>query len=249
MLLVRVGEVEFHGHTDSGFLIGPKGFKGWEGAPATRRERSDRPGGHGQFPARAYKNARLVTLSGTALGTSEADVAFMSDVLAGIGQDVTRVTVTTEAGTRWADGSVEGPIVWERVGGTSEAEFELSFLFADPFKYGETRQTVNSGSTFTQSFHYGNAPAIPKFTVTGNMTSGYSLVGKGGRVFSVPQSLPTGQTATIDFRTGIVRHDGVRVANVTPSWWSVGGGEQVGWQLVPVTGSGTATCYLTDTFL
>lgn len=253
MLLVRVGEVEFHGLTDRGFLIEPGGFRGWEGAPATRRERSDRPGSHGQFPAAAFKSSRLVTLAGTALGSSEAEVAHLGDVLAGIGQEDARITVTTAVGTRWADGSVEGAIRFDRVGGFAEADFEVSFLLPDPFKYGEVRTSVSTPGAFVQSWHRGNAPAHPQFRVTATtaMSSGYALLGKGGKVFWVPSALAAGKTATIDFRTGIVRHDGVRVSSVTPSTWSVNGGESVGWQLVPNNGvgAGTATCYLTDTFL
>lgn len=253
MLLVRVGNVEFHGHTDRGFLIGPRGFRGWEGAPATRREAADRPGGHGQFRSRPFKGGRLLTLAGTALASSEAELIHLGDVLSGIGQQDVRITVTTEAGTRWADGSVEGPIIFERVGGASEADFEVSFLLPDPFKYGETRTSVSSPGVWVPSWHRGNAPAHPKFTVTATtaLSSGYALVGKDNKIFWVATALAAGKTATIDFRTGIVRHDGVRVTFVTPGTWAVNGGEEVGWQLVPNNGvgTGTATCYVTDTFV
>lgn len=254
MLHVRVGGVDFFGHTTSGFLIGPGGFRGWEGAAATKRNTVEREGRHGAFDVSAFKSARLLTLAGTALASSEDELEHLEDVLAGVGQSRQQITVTTGKGTRWAYGSVEGPVVWERIGGASEAEFEVSFLIPDPFKYGETRETVSAGDSTTfgaivQAHHRGNAAAIPKFTVTAtsSMTSGYQIKGKN-RTFDVPGPLNVGSTDKIDFRTGQVLRDGVAVSGVVPQRFSVEGGEIADWRLWPLSGAGTATMHLTDTY-
>ena len=249
MLLVRVGEIEFRGHTDRGFLIGPGGFKGWEGAPASRRESGDRPGAHGSFRTPVFKGARLVTLSGTALASSEAEVVHMGDVLAGVGQAPVRVTVTTEAGTRWADGDVEGPIIWDRVGGTPEAAYELSFLFPDPFKYGETQQFVTSSDAILTAHHRGNTAATPRFTVAGTFPNGYALHA-AGRVVQVAGSA-TAISDTVDFRTGMVTRGGTFAPGRLQigQFWSVPGGASLSWRLDRVGGTGTATMHLTDTFI
>ena len=249
MLLVRIGEIEFHGHTDRGFLIGPGGFKGWEGAPASRRESGDRPGAHGSFRTPAFKGARLVTLAGTALASSEAEVVYMGDVLAGVGQSTVRVSVTTEAGTLWADGDVEGPIIWDRVGGTAEADYELSLLFPDPFKYGGVHTSVSTGGNVSTS-HRGNTDAWQRFTVTGNMPNGYWLSGRG-RVFEVPGPLAPGQTDVVDFKKRTVRRNGALVTGIGAAAWSVPGGAVVDWSLTPFggVGSGTATSALLDTYI
>lgn len=249
MLLIRVGDIEFHGHTDRGFLIGPGGFRGWEGAPATRRESADRPGTHGQFRTRAFKGGRLVTLSGTALGSSEAEVAQMGDVLAGIGQDDVRVTVQTALGTRWADGSVEGRIIFERVGGTSEADFEVSFLFPDPFKYGETHAFPTSTDALVTAYHRGNTASVPRFTVAGTFPSGYALHSQG-RVVQVAGSA-SAVSDVVDFRTGMVTRGGSYLPALLQQgqFWDVPGGANLSWRLDRVGGTGTATAHVTDTYL
>lgn len=254
MLHVRVGNVDFYGHTTNGFLIGPDGFRGWEGSAATKRNTVEREGQHGAFDTPAHKSARLFTLAGTALADSEGELEQLEEVLAGVGQSRTQIVVSSAKGTRWAYGSVEGPVVWDRIGGALEAEYEVSFLLPDSFKYGETRETVSAGDSVTfgntvAASHRGNAPAHPRFTVTAtsSMTSGYQIKGKG-RTFDVPGPLNVGSTDKVDFRTGQVLRNGVAVANVIPQRFQVNGGESAEWRLWPLSGAGTATMHLTDTF-
>lgn len=247
-LLIRIGEVEFHGHTDRGFLIGPGGFKGWEGAPATRREAMDRPGAHGSFAGLPYKASRLVSLSGTALGSSEADVAYLGDVLSGVGGAPVMVTVATAVGTRWATGSVEGEIKFDRVGGASEAAFALSLWFPDPRKYGVVNETASSGATVS-AHHRGNFPATPRFTVTGTFPNGYALHADG-KVVQVGGSA-SAVTDSVDFRTGMVTRNGSLQPSLLQQgqFWSVPGGALMPWRLDPIGSSGSATCFLTDTYI
>lgn len=251
MLLVRVGEVEFRGHTDAGFLIGPDGFKGWEGAPATKRSREDRSSAHGSYVVPAWKSSRLVTLAGTALGSSEAEVEHLRDVLSGLGKRATRLTVQTAAGARWVDGaSVEGPIVFERVGGADVAEFEFSLLLPDPFKYGEARAFTSTG-TDVQLWHRGNTDAWPVVTVTGSFPNGYRIVHQNGS-FRVTSALGSGQTDVIDFRRGVVSRNGVVQQGVVMAAdrKSVPGGGVAPMRVEAVTsGSGTAVFSVPDTFL
>ena len=255
MLLIRVGNVDFHGFTTHGFLISPGGFKGWEGSAATKRDAAERVGRHGAFSAPAFKSARLVSVAGTALADSEAELEHMGEVLAGVGQSEQTITVTTEQGTRWGVGSVEGEIKFDRVGGHLEAAFAFSLYMPDSFKYGETRDlpassgdSVTFGST-VQMHHRGTVAALPKFTVTAttSMTSGYQIKGKG-RTFEVPGPLNVGSTDKVDYETGTVRRDGAIVTGVVPRTFDVNGGESVDWRLWPLSGAGTAVPHLTDKF-
>lgn len=248
MLTVRVGDVEFHGHAGQGFLIGPGGFVGWEGAPANRRESSDRPGSHGSFAAGAWKGSRLLRLSGTALASSEAELAYMGDVLSGVGGSTSRVTVTTAAGTRWADGSVEGEIRFDRVGGALEAAYALSLWFPNPRKFGAVHESSSSSATVT-AHHYGNFEATPQFTVAGTFPNGYALHALG-RVVQVA-GVAGAVTDRVDFRTGMVTRNNALNPTLLQQgqFWTVAGGASVSWRLDPLGGSGTATCFLTDTFI
>lgn len=252
MLHVRVGGVDFHGLTSKGFLIGPRGFDGWEGRPALRSGRAERPNGHGSFSLPAYVGARLVTLKGMALADSEAELEHLEDVLNGLGMQDTQITVASEKGTRWAIGRAEGDVKWERIGGAHHASFEVSFFCADPRKFGESRRYESSGSN-VDAWHRGNFPATPRFRVAG-FSAGYSLFRPGGGTFRVGARTP-GTVDEIDFNTGQVRRDGVLVTGGVGvgDLWTVPGGATTAWRVEGVgTGSGstgTAAMYLPDTFI
>lgn len=251
MLHVRVGNVDFFGHTNLGFLIGPGGFRGWEGASATKRDAPERVGRHGAFDAPAYKSARLVTLSGSALARSEAELEQMEDVLSGVGQSKQRVVVTSAKGARWADGSVEGEITWDRVGGMLEADYKLSLLFADPFKYGETRTFVSTGSD-VQVWHRGNTRAFGVLTVRGSDPLGYRVAHPGGS-YRVTAPLTSSQTDVIDFRRGSYTKNGTAMdtAMTDADRFTVPGGRSTPFRIEPITSGAslTATLALTDTFI
>jgi hypothetical protein len=255
MLQVSVGNVVFHGHTTSGFLIGPGGFVGWEGSSATKREAVERQGAHGAFATPAFKTARLVSIAGTALADSEEELEHMEEVLSGIGQSRQQIVVQTSSRRRWAYGSVEGEIKFDRIGGASEADYRFSLFLPDPFKYGETRETLSQGDSVTHgniavASHDGNTVAFPRFTVTPTSNigaSGYQIKGEG-KTFEVPGPLNVGQVDEVDFNTGTVRRDGALVRDVIPRIFDVGSKESVEWRFWPLSGAGKAVMHLIDTY-
>lgn len=251
MLHVRVGEVDFHGFTSHGFLLGGRrAFEGWEGRPGLRSERADRASSPGSFVVPAYLSSRLVTLRGTALAESESELEQMEDVLSGLAVSQSRMTVTTTKGTRWAWCRGEDELRWSRFGGTSEAEFELSLFLPDPFKYGEARSFTSTGSD-VQLWHRGNTEAWPVITVTGSFPNGYRIVHQNGS-FRVTSPLGSGQTDVIDFRRGVVARNGVVQQGVVMAAdrKSVPGGALAPMRVEAVTsGSGTAVFSVVDTFV
>lgn len=251
MLHVRIGNVDFLGFTASGFLIGPDGFKGWEGAPATRRAGIDRAGQHGAFSTPTFKAGRLVALSGHALANSEAELEHLGEVLSGVGQSEQTIAVQSAQGYRWGRGSVEGEVKFDRVGEATEATWSLSLFMPDPFKYGETRESGSSGANVS-AFHRGNTAAVPRFKVAGLWSGGYRIRGPQGQSFSVVGTLNSNVVDEVDFRTGMVRRNGVPLtrAVLSPEMWSVPGGAAVQWRVEGIDGgSGSAVMYLTDTFV
>lgn len=251
MLLVRVGNVDFHGHTDSGFLIGPGGFKGWEGSAATKRDGVDRTGAHGSFAVPAFKAARLVTLSGHALAASEAELEHMGEVLAGVGQSEQTITVQSASGARWGRGSVEGEIKFDRVGGATEAVFSLTLWMPDPFKYGETRSARSTGAN-VELMNRGNARAVPKFKVTGPFPGGYRLRGPAGESFSVTTALASGSVDDIDFASPVIRRNGSPLtrAVLSPEQWTIPGGGVASFRVEGISGgTGFADGFVTDTYV
>lgn len=256
MLHVRVGNVDFHGFTTHGFLLGGRrAFEGWEGRPGMRSERAERPAGNGSFSVPAYLGSRLVTLRGTALANSEGELEQMEDVLTGLALSDTQMTVTSEKGTRWAMCRAEDEVKWNRIGGALEAEFEVSFFLADPRKFGEVREFVSTGSNVT-AYHRGNAPATPRFKVAASWPGGYRIRGplrNGTELsFSLPVAMTGSSVDLIDFNTGLVLRNGSPLprAVLSPQMWTVPGGGTVQWRIEGISGgTGSAVMYLPDTFI
>lgn len=243
---IRLGEFVFYSDDypgASGFTFA--GWSGWTDGPGQRRDAAARPSGHGSFRARSFATDRVVSWQGRYTGTSVEDVAYKGQVLTGLeGLDV-RVEVQREE-TLWADVTVDR-VRFAESGYAAWADYQIELWMPDPFKYGGVHTSVSTGANVPTS-HRGNTAAHPRFTVTGAMPAGYRIVGKG-RSFVVPGPLASGQTDVVDFRAASVRRDGVLVTGVTPRTFSVAGGENVSWQLVPVSGSGSAVMSLVDTFI
>lgn len=247
MVQVVVGPVVFHGWGMDGFVLAPDGFKGWENAPSSRRTDRQRIGAHGSFQTPAYKNGRLVTLSGSALAADDRSLVGLADMYNVISHGVHRMTVDTEAGTRWADVVCEGEPKFDRYGGALEAEFQISLFAVDPRKYGRMHEFVSTGSG-VYAFHRGNTEAWPVFEVTG-FPNGYRII-SGGLAYTVPGA--RSGTDRIDFGLGRVTRNGVRLSGVVTSArkWSVPGGAAALWRVEAIgSGSGTARMLLTDTWL
>jgi hypothetical protein len=249
LLRVVVGSVYFNGLANKGFIIAPDGFSGWTSSTATKRNKVARVAAHGSFPVRGYRDERLVTISGTCLADSEMQLAFFGDNLTGLlaDGDLGRITVTHSGNTRFADCLLEGLPEFEMFAAGQAAKFKIQFTLPDPWKYGSTK-TFASGSP---AFHYGNFPATPVHTVTGTMPSGYSIYGPSGKIFTVTAAITAGQTHTIDMATGYLKVNGSVVFGAVSrgDLWTVPGGTPVTHTLVPVSGSGSLSTAVTDTFI
>lgn len=252
---INVGDLAFHGGDlpgATGFTV--SSFSGWSDGPGQDRESSRRPGQHGAFDVEGFVSDGVVSWGGRYHGSSLADVIAAGRMLTGLGAVGSRVLVSVDwEGVLWAWARVSR-IRFAPEGALPHADYQVELWLPDPFKYGETRETVSTGDSVTfgaivQAHHRGNAAAIPKFTVTAtsSMASGYQIKGKS-RTFDVPGPLNVGSTDKIDFRTGQVLRNGVAVSGVVPQRFSVEGGELVDWRLWPLSGAGTATMHLTDTY-
>lgn len=254
-----VGNIGFHGQPPSGAAVNFEGFmyvrgglQGVRGGVGVTAAAVQRPGRHGEYDLPVFKQARIVTIDpGWAFAKNAGALEQLGIVLGGLGGDGQSMPLTY-----YSPGGMvltgRGRVILQdfqqEVGGIHRARYSLSLRMPDPRWYGETHESDSVNGVFVDSVNRGNVPAHPRFEVTAGaagLPSGYSLVGRGGRAFGVPVALAAGKKAEIDFRTGTVRHDGVRVQGVTPRTWTVDGGGVIGWQLVPVSGAGTAKCFVT----
>lgn len=254
MLRVSVGGIEFEGDPfdrDRAFMISPDGWSGWDDGTAVRREDTPRPAQHGSFPVPGVRDARVITISGWILASSSSDLIHMRDQLLSILADggAGRMVVVQPDRTTWADVMLtDMPTV--KVRGTSELEatFTIQFWAPDPRKYGETNRFFNG----EPMFHYGNFPAAPMLGVTATSAmAGYTIHGPDSKQYVVTQSLPAGQTHTIDMRTGQLSLNGaLQLGAVSRAdTWSIPPGRQVLHTLTPVSGSGSLSGTVPDTFI
>lgn len=250
---ITLGGFTFHSDDypgETGFTIWEQ--SGWTGGAGSKRQSAARDNAHGAFRVRSHRPDRMFTFAGRYHGSSLADVQHMNDALSGL-EGLSLPVVVAWDETRWADVEVDR-VRFDPAGYAARADYQVELWMPDPFKYGETRTTVSAGNSSTYgaivaAHHRGNTSALPKFTVTAtsNMTAGYQIKGKD-RTFEVPGPLNVGQVDKVDFSKGTVRRNGVLVAGVVPRTFDVKGGESADWRLWPLSGAGSATMHLTDTY-
>ena len=221
---------------------------GWFDGPDTKFTDSSRLLQHGSFDVPVFSAARTVTVGGlcfTSTAAEQEDAARrLTRILPTLGPVVGHFgsRVLTGMGKRVGSAKFD-PLVYGSV-----AEYQVQFWFPDPRLYGE-QVALPSGST-VKLWHYGNTNAVPVFTVSGSMGSGYTITGPGGQVFQVSKPLVSGHPHTVDFRTGRVTVDGGLVVDQTPvaQVWTVPPGDPVTATLSGA-GSGSLTPILRSTFL
>lgn len=236
------------------FVFTPTGFKGWDDPIAQRRTETTYPNSAGSFDSPGYGVARVISFTGYAIARTPGDLVHAGDRFAGLLADgsLGRLVVTREDEDRWADVRLAAsatPAFVVKAPSRTAADFTIQFWAPDPRKYGITHQ-FGPGSNLTL-WHYGNAQAYPILTITGSLPTGYTIDGPNGLSYSVTQALTSGQTHTIDMRTGILSLNGVAqfgVSSVADLWTVPPGARQTN-VFVPASGSGQLSASVVDTFL
>lgn len=254
-LFVVVAGLEMYGRPGpSPFAIVEDGLDGWDDGVALRGDKTARPQAHGSLSKKRYQESRTVTITGKVLGQSVRDREVQMNRLSGLlaGGDEGRIQVSKGGITQWADASRDSLSI-DPIRGTMNADFQLQLWCPDPRKFGRENgpfiATVGSGVSGVR--HYGNYPAPPRFTVTGNFPGGYVLTIKG-QVFTVTQPLAPGQSHFIDYDNGRLRSNGVIVHGGVGYGFipHVNPGVPTAISIVPrTTGTGTASLSLLDTYI
>ncbi|MBC6496112.1 hypothetical protein [Microbacterium sp. 4-7] len=234
-------------HLGSGLIIYGDYYRGigwhfedfnWNDQPDVRADDVPRPLAHGNFPSETYLESRDLNMPGFVVAKSHSLLLKEKNKLNRLRRRIVRVTVEEPGLTTWADAEVRA-VAFDDHGFAPEARFRLSLYMADPRKYGKSERVFSSGETV---FHRGNADAAPDVTVTGNMPSGYSIQGPGGKHYDVAQALGAGQTHRIDFETGYLYRNGAlqpATAVSRAETWLVPPGTGFPMTLAPASGTGT----------
>lgn len=230
------------GHHSSGVHV-LRELKDWLGGGQWRREEIGRPTAHGAFDLRGFLPQRVITLDGTLMASSSAELQHFVRGIQGLASDgsLFRVSVDDDGGTTWRDVRLaQSASVKER--DETTADFTVTFWAADPRAYGESRRFPAG----TAAYHYGSADAMPVYEVTGT-GSGYTL-SAGGKSFVVSSALASGGKDVIDMRTGRVHRNGALLVGGVGSavTWTIPAGQRVTHSVV---GASAAVAVVTDTYV
>lgn len=257
MLRVRIRGLEFLGQPPAatalpfeGFAIGPRGFSGWDDGVQVRRDSTARPRGSGDFQSQGFPSSRAPRISGTCVARSPQKLDWFRSAFTALASSEAAFQMNVDhlGETRFAMAEVGGTPLFEVVGGTTTARFQLELYCADPNKYGAA-ETFGPGTTVT-AHHWGNAPAAAELIVTG-VAPGYTVHGPDGAVYTVTAPLTLGVPHSIDMETGLLRVGGSIVygAVTAADTWSVPGGIAVDATITPVSGSASMSITVRSTYL
>jgi hypothetical protein len=251
-LTVNVGGLTFSGMRGP-FAIGPDGLDGWDDGVEMRVEDRPRPQAHFSYDLPVFAGSRIINLSGYVLAQSVAELDQLGSRLTGLlaGGQKGRITVTKEAGTKWADCRLAAQTKFTERHGQPTGDFQIQLWCADGRRYGNSNDFVVASGTPGTVYHRGNFPATPRIIVRGDIANGYTVTVDGWN-FAVSKPLQTGKPHRIEYSTGRLYVDGILTQNSTgnTNLATIPPGTSVGFGLYPTSGgSGTATMTLLDTYI
>jgi hypothetical protein len=257
------------------FILDPSAITGWLDGPGTRRDTTPRLAVDGDFYEPAYKSGRLITITGTAVAKTPADLQIMRDNLMGQCPDGTYVPLIVATSTAWrrTDVGFEGTPGWIQLNDTS-ASFKVDLYAPDPRVYGDWQrftlsQGGNSGSLkypLKYPINYyrpvtergsavknnGNTRAYPQFRVVGSFTQGFSLTNnREGRV-TYSGIVTTAAPVLVDMQKGTATQNGVDKSTLLSvrDWFSVKPGETLEPVFQPLMdGTGYCDIMFRDTWI
>lgn len=182
---------------------------GWNQRPPVKRNRESRTSGDGSFKTPVFYENRLITINGRLFTKNHEYLHQAEGILNALGhRGGVKLLVEGHGPTQWAMVDPRDSPDLTVITGTF-LQFQIPLEAIDPFKYGESYAVVGSANSPASLYQRGTVPAWPVVTVSSASTgTGYTL-SLNGKTVVVTKSLFSAQTHTIDFRTGILRQDGV----------------------------------------
>lgn len=272
-IILRSSKVAPYGQ----YVLDPTAIVGWTDGTAARRDNTVRPVSSGDFIEPYTFSSRLISLSGTAVAGSTSELQSMRDRLVGLLQqgEYVEMSVETSTATRYAYVGLEGAVQWTQQMDTV-AVFKIDLYAPDPYIYG-VEKTVNVGSTtvagggltypLSYALNYnvenpnlqdstitnrGNAPAWPKFSVTGDFYSGFILSDGGDRKVTYNGMVTKSSPVIIDMAKGTAIQNGVdKSVHISErDWFYISPEETMRPTFTPIqAASGWCDIMVRDTFI
>ena len=205
---------------------------GWYDGVSTRRTSEPRPTSHGDFRTPATLASRVISLSGTAIAKSPAELHKMRDDLLSICNDGGYKVIsvdTSSIGVRYTAVGLEGKPQWSRKTDLY-ATFKLDLFAPDPHVYGEARQYTLPGIGYTSGMKFpvtyplsygskanyevqnvvnmGNADAWPEIWVYGELPEGFSVTDGRGNWITYTETVTNKKPVILLFDKGMALQGG-----------------------------------------
>lgn len=262
----------------SEYVLDPLAVSGWTDGVQVRRDGTIRLGRHGDFMEPSTLSSRLIEFTGTAIATSIEGLQNMRDKLVGVLREgaYDSLSVETTTGRRYATVGLEGRPSWIQQTDTT-AVFKIAFYAPDPFIYGEFN-TVQAGATTTESdgglkyiltypLNYsstnttttngtvtnkGNAEAWPRFVVSGDYLSGFTVSNNRDKKVTFTGAVYMVAPVEIDMARGTAMQNGIdrSILLKDRDFFSVAPGEIMKPKFTPLAaGSGWCDIIIRDTWI
>lgn len=204
---------------------------GWYDGVSVRRTEQPRTTSHGDFKTTATLSSRVITLTGTAVGSSRRNLQNLRDDLMAELNDGGYKTLevwTRTTGYRYIEVGLEGKPNWVRKTDTF-ATFKIEFFAPDPHIYGPPLTWTmpglgfNGGMSFpiTYPLYYGvddpfelfniendgNAKAWPVIKVFGEMPDGFKITDGQGNWVVFEGPVGHNSPVTLDFAKGTAKQN------------------------------------------
>jgi len=288
-IVVTIKDVVFRTYrsgTVGQYVLDPTALTGWDDGTNIRRSATVRPVSAGDFAEPYTFSARVIALSGTAVARDRSELQRMRDNLAGLLKEgeYGQISVETAAGTRYATVGLEGKVEWVQQL-DNVAVFRVEFYAPDPYIYGyEQVITIGTGSgtsagggltyplkyaldynaqnkeqTASTITNNGNVAAWPKFVITGDYYSGFTITDGKDKSVTYNGMVTPQSPVTIDMAKGTAMQNRIdKSTNLSErEWFSVAPAQTMKPKFLPiadVTGgpvwlTGWCDIIIRDTFI
>lgn len=228
------------------FVLDEKALEGFLDGVSVKRSDTVRPNQWGDFSEPSLLNSRHMSLTGTAIANTTAQLMQMRDEFTGLfrGGAYREIAIQNSVDTRYTTIAIEGqPSFIQKL--DTVAIWKLDIYAPDPRLYGLHRNVQITDSTITGGIDYpldypmnyggetkiqaiaiennGNTEAWPIFTVTGNFMEGFSITDDNGKFLTYEGVVTMQSPVTIDSAAGTATQNGTDITSSLSrrDWFSI----------------------------
>lgn len=228
------------------FVFDPDALQGFLDGVDIKRNTTARPNQWGDFQEKTLLSSRRMTMTGTAIATSPAQLLSMRDEFTGllVNNEYTEISIQNSTTTRYVTVSLDSqPAFIQQT--DKHASWKIDLYAPDPRIYGPIRNVQLNDGTISGGLDYpmdypvnyggdivvqslfltngGNTDSWPKFKVTGDFFSGFSITNNAGSIITYDGIVTMSAPVIIDTATGTATQNGTDKSTMISrrEWFSI----------------------------